>query len=70
MKSVAFYKANITAVRQHRLCANITNPLADLHINLAFYKNERLLYRVALLVEKRQRFEIDYIVALSGVAFG
>lgn len=66
---MAFYKANITAVRQHRLCANITNPLADLHINLALF-SERLLYRVALLVEKRQRFEIDYIVALSGVAFG
>ena len=67
---MAFYNANITAVRQHRLFTNITNPPADLHINLAFYKNERLLYRVSLLVEKRQRFEIDYIVALSGVAFG
>ena len=66
---MAFYNENFTAVRQHRLCANITNPLADLHINLAFF-SERLLYRVALLVEKRQRFEIDYIVALSGVAFG
>lgn len=67
---MAFYYANITAVR-HIACLQASQIRLRIYISiLRFVKNERLLNRVALLVEKRQRFEIDYITALSGVAFG